>query len=30
VAELERLPRELGIDMQVMARGAQYAIVKKP
>ena len=29
-AELERLPRELGIDMQVMARGAQYAIVKKP
>jgi hypothetical protein len=30
IAELERLPRELGIDMQVMARGAQYAIVKKP
>ena len=30
LAELERLPRELGIEMQVMARGAQYAIVKKP
>ena len=29
-AEVERLPRELGIEMQVMARGAQYAIVKKP
>jgi len=29
-AEVERLPRELGIDMRVMARGAQYAIVKKP
>jgi len=30
MAELERLPRELGIEMRVMARGAQYAIVKKP
>jgi 4-amino-4-deoxy-L-arabinose transferase-like glycosyltransferase len=30
LAEAERLPRELGIRMQVMARGAQYAIVKKP
>jgi 4-amino-4-deoxy-L-arabinose transferase-like glycosyltransferase len=30
IDELERLPRELGIEMQVMARGAQYAIVKKP
>jgi len=29
-AEVDRLPRELGIEMQVMARGAQYAIVKKP
>ena len=29
-AEVERLPRELGIRMQVMARGPQYAIVKKP
>ncbi|TMH73136.1 MAG: glycosyltransferase family 39 protein [Betaproteobacteria bacterium] len=30
LAEAERLPRELGIRVQVMARGAQYAIVKKP
>jgi 4-amino-4-deoxy-L-arabinose transferase-like glycosyltransferase len=30
LAEAERLPRELGIRMQVMARGPQYAIVKKP
>ena len=30
VGEAERLPRELGIRMQVMARGPQYAIVKKP
>jgi len=27
---VERLSRELGIEMQVMARGPQYAIVKKP
>jgi hypothetical protein len=30
VDEVERLRRELGIAMQVMARGPQYAIVKKP
>ena len=30
LAEAERLPRELGIRMQVVARGPQYAIVKKP
>jgi 4-amino-4-deoxy-L-arabinose transferase-like glycosyltransferase len=30
VGEAEKLPRELGIRAQVMARGAQYAIVKKP
>jgi 4-amino-4-deoxy-L-arabinose transferase-like glycosyltransferase len=28
--EAERLPRELGIRAQIMARGAQYAILKKP
>ncbi|HYL90916.1 MAG TPA: glycosyltransferase family 39 protein [Burkholderiales bacterium] len=28
--EADRLPRELGIPAQVMARGAQYAILKKP
>jgi 4-amino-4-deoxy-L-arabinose transferase-like glycosyltransferase len=28
--ETERLPAKLGIAMQVMARGPQYAIVKKP
>jgi hypothetical protein len=28
--EAERLPRELGIPAQVMARGATYAILKKP
>ena len=30
VGEAEKLPRELGIRVQVMARGPQYAIVKKP
>ncbi|HET7365743.1 MAG TPA: glycosyltransferase family 39 protein [Burkholderiales bacterium] len=30
VNEVERLRRELGLEMQVMARGPQYAIVKKP
>jgi hypothetical protein len=30
VSEVERLPRDLGIEMQVLARGPQYAIVKKP
>jgi 4-amino-4-deoxy-L-arabinose transferase-like glycosyltransferase len=30
VAEADKLPRELGIPVQVMARGAQYAILKKP
>ena len=29
-AEVDRLPRELGIEWRVLARGAQYAIVKKP
>jgi len=28
--EVERLQRELGVEMQVVARGPQYAIVKKP
>jgi hypothetical protein len=28
--DVERLRRELGVEMQVMARGPQYAIVKKP
>ena len=28
--EVEGLRRELGVEMQVMARGPQYAIVKKP
>ena len=28
--EVERLRRELGVEMQVMARGPHYAIVKKP
>ena len=28
--EVERLQRELGVQMRVMARGPQYAIVKKP
>ncbi len=30
VDEADRLPRELGIRAQVMARGATYAILKKP
>ena len=30
VGELERLRRELGLEMQVMARGPTYVIVKKP
>ena len=30
VGELDRLRLELGLDMLVMARGPQYAIVKKP
>jgi 4-amino-4-deoxy-L-arabinose transferase-like glycosyltransferase len=30
VAEVDRLPRELGVQWRVLARGAQYAIVKKP
>jgi 4-amino-4-deoxy-L-arabinose transferase-like glycosyltransferase len=30
LAEADKLPRELGIPVQVMARGAQYAILKKP
>ena len=30
VNEADKLPRELGIPVQVMARGAQYAILKKP
>jgi hypothetical protein len=30
VGEAEKLPRELGIRAQVMARGPQYAILKKP
>lgn len=30
VGEAEKLPRELGIRVQVLARGPQYAIVKKP
>ena len=30
VNDVERLRRELGIEMQVMARGPHYAIVKKP
>jgi 4-amino-4-deoxy-L-arabinose transferase-like glycosyltransferase len=30
VGEAEKLPRELGIRVQVMARGPQYAIVRKP
>ena len=30
VGEVERLRRELGLEMQVMARGPTYAIVKKP
>jgi 4-amino-4-deoxy-L-arabinose transferase-like glycosyltransferase len=30
VNEADKLPRELGITVQVMARGAQYAILKKP
>ena len=30
VGEAEKLPRELGIRAEVMARGAQYAILKKP
>lgn len=29
-ADVERLQRELGVQMQVMARGPHYAIVKKP
>jgi len=30
VSEVERLRRELGVEMQVLARGPHYAIVKKP
>jgi len=30
VNEADKLPRELGIPVEVMARGAQYAILKKP
>jgi len=30
VGEAEKLPRELGIPVQVLARGPQYAIVRKP
>jgi len=30
VGEAEKLPRELGIRVQLVARGPQYAIVKKP
>jgi 4-amino-4-deoxy-L-arabinose transferase-like glycosyltransferase len=30
IEEADRLPRELGIRAQVMARGATYAIIKKP
>jgi 4-amino-4-deoxy-L-arabinose transferase-like glycosyltransferase len=30
VGEAEKLPRELGIRVQLVARGAQYAVVKKP
>lgn len=30
VGEAEKLPRELGLRVQVMARGTQYAIVRKP
>ncbi len=30
VDEADKLPRELGIPAQVMARGTQYAILKKP
>jgi hypothetical protein len=30
VSEVERLRGELGLEMQVMARGPHYAIVKKP
>ena len=30
VGEADKLPRELGIPVQVLARGHQYAIVKKP
>jgi len=28
--QVERLHRELGVEMQVMARGPTYAIVKRP